>query len=114
MFLKKKGKNIMYLPKEGKLVRDKIPQIIGKNADVQVLSNENMLNALLLKLVEEAKEAQATTNVKDLTGELADVFEVLEHIQKHANITNEAVYKEKQTKNLIRGSFYKKFWLNTW
>ena len=60
----------------GKLVRDKIPEIIkndGKTPIIEILSNEDYLKELDKKLIEEVAEYQADKSVE----EMADVLEVL-------------------------------------
>ena len=60
----------------GKLVRDKIPQIImsdGKNPIVRTLSDKEYLTELDRKLDEEVAEYQADKSLE----EMADVLEVL-------------------------------------
>ena len=68
-----------------KLVRDKIPEIInaaGKKANYRVLDNDQeFLQALKSKLVEEANEAAAATNDQDLLEELADLELVIANIK---------------------------------
>ena len=62
-----------------KLVRDKIPEIIeadGKVCRTHILSNEEYIAALEVKLNEEVAEYQADKNLE----EMADVLEVLHAI----------------------------------
>lgn len=59
-----------------KLVRDKIPQIIndnGERAVTHILSDEEYIAALEIKLNEEVAEYHADKNLE----ELADILEVL-------------------------------------
>lgn len=60
--------------KEGKLVRDKIPEIIiadGKKPITRILDNEEYLQELDKKLNEEIAEYQADKSIE----EMADVLE---------------------------------------
>ena len=60
----------------GKLVRDRIPEIIksdGKTPIIEILPNEEYLNELDKKLNEEVAEYQADKSIE----EMADVLEVL-------------------------------------
>jgi predicted house-cleaning noncanonical NTP pyrophosphatase (MazG superfamily) len=62
---------MMRLP-HNKLVRDNIPEIIrgsGKQCEVEVMPPEEYRQALLAKLVEEAKEAQEAANAQEAAGE---------------------------------------------
>ena len=59
----------------GKLVRDKIPEIIkndGKTPIIEILSNEEYLLELDKKLNEEVAEYQADKSIE----EMADILEV--------------------------------------
>lgn len=67
--------------KYNKLVRDKIPSIIGKlQKDYQttVLTEDHAyIQALNAKLVEEVKEYQTANSARDRLEELADLLEVI-------------------------------------
>lgn len=88
----------------GKLVRDKIPQIIqadGKSPIIRTLSEEDYLQELDKKLNEEVAEYQADKSIE----EMADVLEVLYAIceaRGHSLEELEQVRKEKSDK---RGAF---------
>ncbi len=88
----------------GKLVRDKIPQIIkddGKCPIIRTLSTEEYLKELDIKLNEEVAEYQADKSIE----EMADVLEVLCAIceaRGHSLEELEQVRKEKSDK---RGAF---------
>ncbi len=88
----------------GKLVRDKIPQIIqadGKSPIIRTLSDEDYLKELDKKLNEEVAEYQADKSIE----EMADVLEVLYAIceaRGHSLEELEQVRKEKSDK---RGAF---------
>ena len=65
--------------RNGKLVRDRIPQIIaasGRTPVTRILQGHELLDALLVKLDEEAAELR-TADKQERTEELADVFEVV-------------------------------------
>ena len=95
----------------GKLVRDKIPQIIeasGKRPKIRVLDDNEYLEALDKKLSEEIEEYKADRSLE----ELADIFEVLlahcEAIGCTYNDLSVAVIAKRDT----RGAFKQKFfWL---
>ena len=62
--------------KQGKLVRDKIPEIIiadGKKPIIRILDNDEYLQELDKKLNEEIAEYQADKSIE----EMADALEVL-------------------------------------
>lgn len=94
----------------GKLVRDKIPQIImsdGKNPIIRTLSDEEYLKELDRKLDEEIAEYQADKSLE----EMADVLEVLFAIcEAHGHSVNELM-KLRDEKRENRGGFKEKiFW----
>ena len=72
-----------------KLVRDRIPEIIGSRGDravTRVLDEADYRDALLAKLVEEAREA-SSARAEELPAELADVLEVLQALAKALGMT---------------------------
>lgn len=96
-----------------KLVRDKIPEIIENNnevAEVRILSDEEYLNHLKLKLLEEYNEV-INASGKDFLEELADMLEVIDALSKIENKTLEDIIKIKEEKKNKRGGFDKKILL---
>ena len=94
----------------GKLVRDKIIDIITANGEKPIyhtLSDEEYLNELHKKLFEEANEFVE----EDSPEELADLLEVVYAIAKHKNINMEDVEKERVKKREKRGGFEDKIYL---
>jgi predicted house-cleaning noncanonical NTP pyrophosphatase (MazG superfamily) len=92
------------MKKYNKLVRDKIPTIIGANGSVahtKILNDDDYLEALKNKLVEEAIEVKQTP----VPEELADVMEVVYAIAKQLNISLSEIEKLRQNKNKTNGSF---------
>ena len=92
----------------GKLVRDKIPEIIkstGKTPITKILKGRDYLDALCDKLIEEAKEFNIDRSVK----ELADVLEVVKAIMSTGSY--ETVYEEMDHKRDLRGGFEKGIYL---
>ena len=94
----------------GKLVRDKIPQIImsdGKNPIIRILSNEEFLTELDKKLDEEVAEYQADKSLE----EMADVLEVLFAICEARGYSIDELMKVRDEKRENRGGFKEKiFW----
>ena len=96
-----------------KLVRDRIPEIIrakeGIDVEYRVLENDQeYLNALLDKMMEEAAELRKSPEEGNLEEELADIFEVIYAILSLQKKTIEdivAIQKEKREK---RGGFEKR------
>lgn len=102
------------MPSHHKLVRDRIPEIIGtsgKSFSTRVLDSNEYIIELKKKLLEEAKEYQETFEDEHALEELADVLEI---IHAAANIHNsdmdeiEKIRKEKEKK---RGGFKDKIFL---
>ena len=90
-----------------KLVRDKIPEVVaaaGELARVARLPPEQLAAALKIKLVEEAFEVR-DSNRETLTGELADVLEVVEALRKASGISRQQLSSSRTTKRTRRGGF---------
>lgn len=94
----------------GKLVRDKIPQIIaaaGKKPITRILGQEEYLAALDRKLDEEVAEYQADKSLE----EIADVLEVLFAICEARGHSVEELVAVRDKKRKARGGFAQKiFW----
>ncbi|MCR4566925.1 MAG: nucleoside triphosphate pyrophosphohydrolase [Pseudobutyrivibrio sp.] len=88
----------------GKLVRDKIPEIIkadGKIPITRILSEEEYLRELDIKLNEEVAEYQSDKSIE----EMADVLEVLFAICEARGYSIEQLMEVKQKKQDKRGGF---------
>lgn len=96
--------------KEGKLVRDNIPQIIeaaGKKPIIEILSDNDYLVELDKKLNEEVAEYQADKSLE----EMADVLEVLFAICEARGHSVEELMRMRDIKKIARGGFKEKiFW----
>ena len=98
----------------GKLVRDKIIQIIkdsGRDPKYKVLSQKDYKNSLRKKLLEESQEVVEAKSKKELAEEIADVQEVLECLKKAYGLRSQDVKKIQNKKRKERGSFLKKLFL---
>lgn len=98
----------------GKLVRDRIPEIVrasGRDPLVRQLDRDHRLPALLDKLQEEVDELRAAATVTDRTEEIADVFEVLAAIAADLGLAWSAVEAVATTKREERGGFYDGLWM---
>ena len=101
------------LPETGKLVRDKIPDIIeaaGGSPHVVVLEEVDMWDALSAKLAEEVEEL-CKASVEQRVEEMADVFEVLMSIAGVAGFSLGEVMEAASEKRGARGGFTKRLWL---
>ena len=100
------------MPSYNKLVRDKIPQIIGskgKEFSTKVLNDEDYIKYLKEKAYEELDEFCAADTDGEAVEELADLLEVIRALaMQHGFSEVEAVRKDKIAK---RGGFQKKLFL---
>jgi predicted house-cleaning noncanonical NTP pyrophosphatase (MazG superfamily) len=98
----------------GKLVRDRIPEIVraqgGRPVSV-TLNRAAYASALRHKLLEEAEEA-ATAGDDTLLDELADVYELVVTIARLAGITDEDIVRHADEKRAARGGFDRRIWLS--
>ena len=96
-------KEIIY----NKLVRDNILEIISCNnqkSSYHIATDEEYKNKLLEKLEEEISEFITDKNEE----ELADIFEVIEHIITTFNFNKEKIFEIKEQKAEKNGKFRKK------
>ena len=90
-----------------KLVRDRIPQIIGSRGDhavTRALDEASYQDALLAKPVEEAQEA-SSARAEELPTELADVLEVLQALTKTLGMSWEQLLALAAAKRTRRDGF---------
>jgi predicted house-cleaning noncanonical NTP pyrophosphatase (MazG superfamily) len=98
----------------GKLVRDRIPEIIeshGHHVVTHVLDDDSYCAALLAKLAEEVHEAQSAT-ANDLPDELADVLEVLQGLTAALGMTWKQLQELADDKRTHRGGFQQRLFLD--
>ena len=87
-----------------KAIRDKIPEIIkesGKKCEIKTLSDEEFLEELERKLVEELNEYQESKDVE----ELSDILEVIYRISSLKGTSSEQLDKIRKDKVTKRGAF---------
>jgi predicted house-cleaning noncanonical NTP pyrophosphatase (MazG superfamily) len=97
----------------GKLVRDRIPEIIeadGRRAVVEVLDEARYREALLAKLSEEAAELAAADD-DEVLDELADLYEVLRALTEQAGVDLTQVEERADAKGAERGRFRDRLYL---
>lgn len=101
------------MKRHDKLVRDKIPEIIQSNGDVahfhRIDSEEEYLEALLRKDIEEGKELAADPCLD----ELADKLEVLYAIAKTQGFTPSQIEEVRLEKRDQRGGFDDRIFLES-
>lgn len=100
---------------DGKLVRDLIPDLIresGRSVEVRRLAGDELAQALVDKLCEQAQEAAGVvTDRERLIDELADVTDVLSALLKSRGIDEKEVADAARAKALERGAFASGTWL---
>ena len=99
----------------GKLVRDKIPDIIrrsGRTPRVTILPAESYRAALLDKLHEEVAELAAAQSTELLVEEAADILEVLNAIATEHGASLDTIVEVARRKRAQRGGFDMRLWLD--
>ena len=90
--------------KYNKLIRDKIPEVIGKSgkkAIVEKVEGNQLLELLNKKLYEELDEYNESGEIE----ELADLVEVVGAILEHKGISIDEFDEIREKKNILRGRF---------
>ena len=103
----------MALPDTGKLVRDRIPQIIqdsGRHPQVVTISDDELRAALEMKLQEEVGELLAAPEESRME-ELADIYEVLLALTRDIVVTEQQLHQTALAKRKQRGAFGERLWL---
>ena len=101
--------------KYGKLVRDRIPEIIKSNGEepiTRILTEEEYKKLLEEKLLEECNEVIEASNL-DRIEELADLLEVLISLAKIESKNLDDIIKVAEEKRIKRGGFEKRIFLET-
>lgn len=109
----KSGKTIKF--KVQKLVRDKIPEMMGSQNVKEfkyVMDDSDFNEKLKNKLVEESTEVKLAQNKKELIEELADVMEIIHSLCKANSVTLEQVEKSRIEKRSKRGGFDSKIFMS--
>lgn len=99
----------------GKLVRDRIPDLIrasGRVAHVKTLSAGAYREALIEKLSEEVAELAAEQTSAGVLAEAADLLEVLVAIAVDHGATLDTIIGVARRKRVERGGFDMRIWLD--
>jgi len=105
----------MKIIKYGKLIRDKIPEIIKKDnaiPKISILNQKRFKEELKKKIFEEAAELKTAKNKDEIINELSDISEILLAIAKIEKINWKKVEQKRKMKLRERGGFKKKIFLN--
>lgn len=108
----KKEEGFAVIKVYGKLIRDRIPEIIakdGKSCKTRVLSLEEYKTALRNKLNEEMKEYQEAYDIH----ELADVQEIIDALVVAEGLTEEQFRAIQKAKRDSNGAFNKRLYLES-
>jgi predicted house-cleaning noncanonical NTP pyrophosphatase (MazG superfamily) len=101
-------------PPKGKLVRDRIPDIIrgdGGTPNVRYVVGAELRDALFTKLAEETAELRDAPDELRPIEELADVLECVRGLASHMGVAMERVEKVAAVKREERGGFDEGVWL---
>lgn len=93
-----------------KLVRDNIPAMLkakGLKASVRLANQQEVVELLKKKLVEEAQEAKVSFSKKRLREELADMLEVMQALAVRVNLDWSQVLEKQVKKREKRGGIEK-------
>ncbi|MBU8729729.1 nucleoside triphosphate pyrophosphohydrolase [Cytobacillus oceanisediminis] len=97
-----------------KLVRDRIPEVIGKTGkkfSTRILDDNEYIKELKKKSFEELQEYVETHNNEDAIEELADVLEVIHALAEYHGASIEEVEEVRKQKAEKRGGFKEKIFL---
>lgn len=95
--------------RKNKLGRDKIiecMEAIGAKVHWRYLNDQEYVDALGNKLLEEAQEVKVAKSHAELIEELADMYEVIEALKRHHTITQEEILAAQTKKYDERGGFF--------
>lgn len=91
-----------------KLIRDRLPAIMradGLTVFDRRLDDAEFVQALRDKLIEEAHEAREASSASELTGELADVLEVVHAMAAAHGLSMSEIEAKRLAKRSERGGF---------
>ncbi len=97
-----------------KLVRDRIPEIIkadGKTPYTHILEEEEYIQRLKEKAVEESEELKEAKTKDEVTEEIIDLYEIIDSLIDMLGLDKEEILKNQLEKAKKRGSFRDKIFL---
>ena len=100
--------------KYGKLVRDKIPNIIRRNGEdpiTRTLSPAEHKKYLLDKIVEEAEEIRKAASSNEALMEIADLYQAASDFARLSGISRKKIRHAIKTRRNERGGFRKGIFL---
>jgi len=96
---------------QNKLWRDKAPELMEQMGSIihcKKLNNTEYDEELRKKLIEEIQEVVSAKNQKELTEELADIFEGIDALCALHGINKSEILKVQEEKKQKRGGFYER------
>ncbi|WLR57330.1 nucleoside triphosphate pyrophosphohydrolase [Mesobacillus subterraneus] len=102
------------MPTYNKLVRDRIPEVIGntgKKFSTRILNETDYIIELKKKAYEELDEYVNTDNNKDAVEELADLLELIHALSEYHASSIDKVEEVRKLKAEKRGGFKEKIYL---
>ncbi len=104
----------MPLKRHNTLVRDRIPDLIaesGGRAETRVLNQQEFLQALKAKLVEEAEAAAHSVSPLELALEIGDVLEVVDALIHAEGFQHAEIDAYRHERAASRGTFKRRLML---
>ena len=89
--------------------RIKMMEEQGVAVSYSTLSDEEYIEELKRKIIEEANEVATAPDVEELMGEIGDLLEVIEHIVEVYKLDNNKIQEYKKVKQEKVGKFDKKY-----
>lgn len=91
-----------------KLIRDKMPAIMraqGITVHERIMDQEEFIQKLKNKLLEEAEETKLAKDKEELLEELADVLEVVQALSTSSGLSLEQIEQKRIEKRMKKGGF---------
>lgn len=108
------GQKIMQRRYYNKLIRDKIPEAMGRTGaayETKRLSAKEFRKELLKKVGEEASALPRSDKKEDIVPELADTLDVIDEIKRTYKITDEEIRRAQKNARRRKGGFKKRLFL---
>jgi diadenosine tetraphosphate (Ap4A) HIT family hydrolase/predicted house-cleaning noncanonical NTP pyrophosphatase (MazG superfamily) len=94
-----------------KLIRDQVPSILRAKGIVvheRVMEQEEFIQKLKDKLLEEGEEVKQAQNTEELLEELADVLEIIQTLSSSVGLTMDEIERKRIEKRQVKGGFEEK------
>jgi predicted house-cleaning noncanonical NTP pyrophosphatase (MazG superfamily) len=114
MVIDRRNENEMIKVFHYKLIRDNAPNKMreaGVKFEMRQLEEKEFKNEFLRKVIEEAGELGASTTKEEITGELADVLDVIDQVQGMFGITDNELQMARADNTKEKGGFRERCFL---